>query len=45
MTVQSLLKKIDDVMNKLNNQPRICLGFKIPIEAFFGIKTNITITT
>lgn len=30
-------KQIDKVMDKLNNRPRKCLGFKTPNEVFFGI--------
>lgn len=31
-------KQIENVMNKLNNPPRKCLGFKTPNEEFFGLK-------
>jgi len=31
-------KQIENVMNKLNNRPGKCLGFKTPNEIFFGIK-------
>ena len=29
--------QIEQVMDKLNNRPRKCLGFKTPNEIFFGI--------
>ena len=31
------------VMNKLNNRPRKCLGFKTPNQVFFGIKPNVAL--
>jgi IS30 family transposase len=33
------------VMNKLNNRPRKCLGFKTPNEVFFGIKSTVALVT
>ena len=38
-------KAISMVMNKLNNRPRKCLGFKTPNEVFFGIKTKVALQT
>jgi len=38
-------KAISMVMNKLNNRPRKCLGFKTPNEVFFGIKTEVALQT
>ncbi|MGD8569148.1 MAG: IS30 family transposase, partial [Gammaproteobacteria bacterium] len=34
-------KQIERVMDKLNNRPRKCLGFKTPNEVFFGIKPTV----
>lgn len=33
------------VMNKLNNRPRKCLGFKTPNQVFFGIKPTVALQT
>jgi IS30 family transposase len=33
------------VMNKLNNRPRKCLGFKTPNEVFFGFKSTVALVT
>jgi len=38
-------KAISMVMNKLNNRPRKCLGFKTPNEVFFGIKPEVALQT
>ena len=38
-------KAISMVMNKLNNRPRKCLGFKTPNEVFFGIKPKVALQT
>ena len=38
-------KAISMVMNKLNNRPRKCLGFKTPNQVFFGIKTKVALQT
>jgi len=32
------------VMDKLNNRPRKCLGFKTPNQVFFGIKPNVALS-
>ena len=36
---------ISMVMNKLNNRPRKCLGFKTPNQVFFGIKPSVALAT
>jgi len=33
------------VMDKLNNRPRKCLGFKTPIQVFFGIKPDAALSS
>lgn len=33
------------VMNKLNNRPRKCLGFKTPNQVFFGINPTVALGT
>jgi len=38
-------KAISMVMNKLNNRPRKCLGFKTPNQVFFGIKPSVALAT
>ena len=38
-------KDISMVMNKLNNRPRKCLGFKTPNQVFFGIKPSVALAT
>jgi len=38
-------KDISMVMNKLNNRPRKCLGFKTPNQVFFGIKPSVALGT
>ena len=38
-------KDIFMVMNKLNNRPRKCLGFKTPNQVFFGINPNVALRT
>ena len=37
--------QIEHVMDKLNNCPRKCLGFKAPNEVFFGIKPSVALVT
>lgn len=34
---------IQTVMDRLNNRPRKCLGFKTPNQVFFGIKPNVAL--
>jgi len=38
-------KDVTMVMNKLNNRPRKCLGFKTPNEVFFAIKPTVALVT
>jgi len=38
-------KQVERVMDKLNNRPRKCLGFKTPNEVFFGIKPIVALAT
>lgn len=38
-------KQIEQVMDKLNNRPRKCLGFKTPNQVFFGMKPNVALAT
>jgi len=37
--------EIQAVMNKLNNRPRKCLGFKTPNQVFLGINPPVALTT
>lgn len=39
------IEEMDLVMNRLNNRPRKCLGFKTPYQVFFGLELNIALTT
>ena len=34
-------KQVLEIMDKLNNRPRKCLGYKTPNQVFFGIKPNV----
>lgn len=36
-------EQVEHVMDKLNNRPRECLGFKTPNEVFFGIKPIVAL--
>ena len=38
-------KDISMVINKLNNRPRKCLGFKTPNQVFFGVKPTVALAT
>lgn len=38
-------KQIDRVMDKLNNRPRKCLGFKTPNQVFFGINPSVALVS
>jgi IS30 family transposase len=38
-------QQVKHVMDKLNNRPRKCLGFKTPNQVFFGIKPNVALAT
>jgi len=35
--------EVQEVMNKLNNRPRKCLGFKTPNQVFFGINPPVAL--
>ena len=37
--------QVNQVMDKLNNRPRKCLGFRAPNEIFFGIKPSVALAT
>jgi IS30 family transposase len=37
--------EIQTVMDKLNNRPRKCLGFKTPNQVFFGIKPDVALSS
>ena len=37
--------EVQAVMNKLNNHPRKCLGFKTPNQVFWGINPPVALTT
>jgi IS30 family transposase len=36
-------EQVEQAMDKLNNRPRKCLGFKTPNEVFFGIKPTVAL--
>ena len=38
-------KEVQGIMDKLNNRPRKCLGFKTPNQVFFGIKPPIALVS
>ena len=38
-------EEIQTVIDKLNNRPRKCLGFKTPNEVFFGIKPIVALAS
>jgi len=38
-------QQVNYVMEKLNNRPRKCLGFKTPNEIFYGIKPPVALAT
>lgn len=38
-------EEIQTVMDKLNNRPRKCLGFKTPNQVFFGIDPPVALTS
>jgi IS30 family transposase len=38
-------EKIIHAMKKLNNRPRKRLGFKTPNQVFFGVESNLALTT
>ena len=37
--------EVQEVMNKLNNRPRKCLGFKTPNQVFFGIDPPVALAS
>jgi len=37
--------EVQEVMNKLNNRPRKCLGFKTPNQVFFGINPPVALAS
>jgi transposase, IS30 family len=37
--------EVQDVMDKLNNRPRKCLGFKTPNQVFFGIDPPVALAS
>ncbi len=37
--------EIQSAMDKLNNRPRKCLGFKTPNQVFFGIKPDVALSS
>ena len=36
-------KQVLEIMDKLNNRPRKCLGYKTPNQVFFGIKPPVAL--
>ena len=38
-------EEVQDIMDKLNNRPRKCLGFKTPNQVFFGIKPPVALAS
>ena len=34
-------RQVLEIMDKLNNRPRKCLGYKTPNQVFFGINPNV----
>jgi len=38
-------KEINQVMNKLNNRPRKCLGIKTPNQVFLGINPPVALAS
>jgi IS30 family transposase len=37
-------KDVKKVMDKINNRPKKCLGFKTPNQVFLGIKPPVALT-
>ena len=37
--------QVDQIMNKLNNRPRKCLGYKTPNQVFFGIDPPVALVS
>lgn len=38
-------QQIESIMNKLNNRPRKCLGFRTPNQVFFGINPPVALAS
>jgi IS30 family transposase len=38
-------KILQNVMEKLNNRPRKTMGYQTPNQVFFGLKSNVALTT
>ena len=38
-------EEVQDIMDKLNNRPRKCLGFKTHNQIFFGINPPVALTS
>ena len=38
-------KQVLEIMDKLNNRPRKCLGYKTPNQVFFGIKPPVALAS
>ncbi len=36
-------KQVQEIMDKLNNRPRKCLGYKTPNQVFFGIDPPVAL--
>ena len=36
-------RQVLEIMDKLNNRPRKCLGYKTPNQVFFGIKPPVAL--
>ena len=39
------LEKVRSIMDRLNNRPRKCLGFKTPNQLFLGINPPVALTS
>ena len=38
-------RQVLEIMDKLNNRPRKCLGYKTPNQVFFGIKPPVALAS
>ena len=38
-------QQVAQIMNKINNRPRKCLGFKTPNQLFLGLKQNVALAS
>ena len=43
--VERMREIMDVIMDRLNNRPRKCLGFKTPNQLFSGIKPPVALTS